>query len=73
MMNASQRNNQHSQRVTDVMERHGFVGKRRVWIRDATGNKQQLKCWVKEMILADSVVDWELPDFLKTGKEDPGM
>ena len=73
MHNANVRNNQHAQRVTDIMERYGFVAKRKVWTRDEKGEKRQQRCWVKSNIIEGATVDWSLPDWLKPQGGDPGM
>lgn len=73
MINANIRNNQHAQRVSDIMERYGFVAKRKIYIQDEKGEQRQLKCWVKEGIKEGAVVEWKMPDFLKSEGKDPGM
>lgn len=73
MINANIRNNNHAQRVSDIMERNGFVAKRRVLIKDEKGVKRQAKCWVKEGVVEGTTVEWKLPDFLKADGTDPGM
>ncbi|MGC4084261.1 MAG: virulence-associated E family protein [Vicinamibacterales bacterium] len=47
---ASQRDNRHARRVSDIMQRHGFTSKRKTWLtHDKSGERYQSVCWLKDV------------------------
>jgi predicted P-loop ATPase len=41
------RNNQHSNRISEIMQRFGYAEKRKIWIEAEEGVRKRAVCWVK--------------------------
>jgi predicted P-loop ATPase len=63
---ANARNNRDAMRIKDIMQRFGFKDNPRIYVRDEKGVVRQQRCWVKDPDNLPSIVEWSLPEYLKS-------